>query len=105
MGEWLKDRGKALIDAALIYLVTEWIGPATVSAVVYLGLSDAGRALLCSIGYVLLMAAAIALAIKLEPPAPGPADDAWKLVYVWSRPSVPFGIGGHGRWIRIRVPK
>lgn len=101
MGEWLKDRRNALIDAALIYVVTDWIAPPAVSAVIYLGLSDAGLLLLLSIAYLLLVATAFVVAIKMEPRERDTASEEGELVYVWNRPSVPFGLGGHGRWIRI----
>jgi hypothetical protein len=92
-----------LIDAALIYAMTEWIAPPVVSAVIYLGLSDIGQALLVLIVYVVLMAIAVVRVIKMGPLVPDTPDEKGELVYVWGPRPMPYMPGGGGRWIRVRA--
>lgn len=61
MRDWLRGRRNALIDAALIYLAAEWVGPFLFSAVVYLGATEWGIWVLAMIGYYSLLAVSIAI--------------------------------------------
>jgi hypothetical protein len=107
--EWLKDRRNALIDAILIYAVTEWIAPPAVSAVVYLGLSASGQATLFMIAYALLLVGVAVKVIRTEssaedPQGPSMADaksEEGRLIFVRGYRPMPYMLGGYGRWIRV----
>lgn len=109
MGEWIKDRRNALIDAALVYAAAEWLGPAIVSTVIYLGSSNGGVAVLFLIGYPLLLVGAFLLAAHLEaklgvPSSEAPDDGEWTRVWVRGYPmGMPFGMKAYGSWVRVRV--
>jgi hypothetical protein len=101
VGEWLKGRRNALIDAALVYCAAEWVAPAVVSAVLYLGSSEEGIAMLFVVAYELLLATAVIVSIKRGPPAQvaSPKEGEW--VYVWGPRPIPFMLGGGGGWVRV----
>jgi hypothetical protein len=100
VGEWLKERHNAVVDAALIYAVTEWIAPPIVSAVIYLGLSALGLYSLAVFGYSLVLATVLIRAVKAEPPEREPVTEEGKLVFVASRPRG-YLLGGGGRMVRV----
>jgi hypothetical protein len=105
MGEWLKGRRNALIDGALIYAMTEWVMPAVVSTVVYLGSSEGGVSVLCTVGYLMLLGTGAIFVAKAELPDPEDRElDERKYRYVsvaTPRP-LPFMMGP--RYMMIRVP-
>ena len=100
MGEWLKERRNAVVDAALIYMITEWIAPPIVSAVIYLGLSAVGLYALALIPYSLGLATLLIQAIRAEPPERDPAAEKGKVVFVAGRRSM-YGMGLGGRFVRV----
>jgi hypothetical protein len=59
--EWLRGRRNALVDAALVYLAAEWVGPFLVSAVVSLASSPNGGYMLFFIGWPLFVATSLAV--------------------------------------------
>jgi hypothetical protein len=100
VGEWLKERRNALVDAALIYAVTEWIAPLIASAVIFLGLSVIGLYVLALIPYSLILATILIQAIRAEPPERDPAAEKGKVVFVAGRRSM-YGIGWGGSYVRV----
>lgn len=103
VGEWLKGRRNALIDAFLVYAVAEWVMPVIVSTVLYLGSSDGGIAVLFTVGYLPLIGAGVVFVTREASALEGLEDDGkYKYVYVWERAQPPF-LGGHSRRIRVRV--
>ncbi len=105
MGKWLKGRGSALVDAAIIYAVSKWFLPEAISLVACLASSPSGQAVLFLIGYPLLLAASFALAIVLEDPEAKPASaDDYDLVYVRGYWPPPYSsmLGLRGTWVKVR---
>lgn len=106
MGEWLKGRRNALIDAVLVYLAFEWIVPCTVSVVAYLSSSTAGVSALFVIAYLAFVGTVIYLAATAELPAEraedGDDDSDWEWVYVRGYRPAPWMVGGLGTWVRVR---
>jgi hypothetical protein len=111
MGEWLKGRRNALIDAALIYVAGEWIVPPVVSAILYLGSSETGLGLLLIAVYYAAILPPIVLAILRAPSEQEVLESdrererkTGKLVYVPGfRPATPFMLGSRGAWVRVRA--
>jgi hypothetical protein len=101
VGEWLRDRRNALIDAVLIYLASEWLVPGVVSAVAYLGSSEVGIEVLLMIGYCLVIGTGIAVACKYDHPTPETTNEDWEVVWVLGYPTAPHFLGSRGRWIRV----
>jgi len=101
MREWLKSRRNALIDAALIYVAAEWLGPAVVSTVIYLGSSDSGLAVLLMIGYAVFLATVAILILKVGLPGPSSSSEEGEWVFVLGRKTYPF-IGVQGSWVRVK---
>jgi hypothetical protein len=100
VGEWLKERRNALVDAALIYAVTEWIASPIVSAVIFLGLSMIGLYVLALIPYSLILATILIQAIRAEPPERDPAAEKGKVVFVAGGRSM-YGMGLGGSFVRV----
>jgi hypothetical protein len=106
MGEWLKGRRNAVIDGVLIYAVTEWVMPAVVSTVLYLGSSDGGIATLFMIAYLLLLGTGAVYVARAEvPSAENLERDERKYRYVTvaaPRP-MPFMMGPRNMMIRVPI--
>lgn len=107
MGQWLKGRRNALVDAAIVYAVSKWFIPEAVSLVACLASSPGGQAVLFLIGYPLLLAGSIVLAIMLEDPenssgSAGDSADDYELVYVqgYRPPPYSYMLGCRGTWVR-----